>query len=221
MATSYLPTRDADLVTWANNFSTLLTASPSTYGLIAADATAVAAAVGPYVAAYAVSQAPETRTPVTVSDKDTAKINMLDVVRPYAVGISLNAGVLTADKIAIGVNPRTAGLTPIVAPTSAPVVSLIGATYLQHLLRYRDEGAPSTSRAKPVNVVQIQIFAAVSATVISDPETLPLKTTATKVPVVVEWDSSDQGKPAYYASRWITRTGLVGPWSTITPIIVV
>lgn len=220
MATNYIPTRDADLQNWADNFSTLLTASPGTYGLIAADASAVASAFLTWSLAYAAAVNPSTRTPVNVNAKDVARIGLLTMVRPYAVQISLNAGVLSADKIAIGVNPRTTGQTPVAAPTSAPILSLIGATFLQHLLRYKDEGAPSTSRAKPANVVQIQLYAAVSATLVSDPNVLPLKTATTKVPITVTWESSDRGKTAYYAARWITRRGLVGPWSDILPIIV-
>jgi len=220
MPVPYIPVRDADLADWAANFSTKITAAPGTYGLIAADAVAIAAAYTAYNTAFMVAIAPATRTPVTVQAKDTAKIGMLAVLRPYAVGISLNAGVLPSDKIAVGVNPRTSTPTPVAAPTTYPVVSLIGATYLNHLLRYRDEGAPSTSRAKPANVTQLQLFAAVSATVVSDPATLPLKLIATKVPVSVAWDSSDLGKTAYYSARWMTRTGLTGPWAPITPMIV-
>lgn len=220
MAAPYIPTRDADLDDWATNFTTRLTASPGTYGLIAADATAVASVVTTWHTAYLVAIAPSTRTPVTVQAKDAARIGMLDVIRPYAVGISLNAGVLAADKIAIGVNPRTTGPTPVPAPSTLPVISLISAQHLLHLLRYRDQDAPSTSRRKPANVTQIQIYGAVSATVISDPTTLPLRTIATKVPVTIAWDSADVGKTAYYAARWQTRTGLVGPWSVISAIVV-
>lgn len=220
MPVPYIPTRDADLADWAANFSTKASAAPGTYGLIAADATAIAAAVATFQTAFMVAIAPATRTPVSVAAKDVAKIGMLDVVRPYAVQISMNAGVLPSDKIAIGVNPRTSGLTPVTAPTSAPVLSLIGATFLQHLLRYRDESAPSTSRAKPTNVTQLQLFGAVSATVVSDPSTLPLLGVFTKVPVTVTWDASARAKTAYYAARWQTRTGLVGPWSDVVPIVV-
>lgn len=220
MADSYIPTRDSQLDVWSANFSTKITAAPGTYGLIAADAAAITAVVTPWHTAFLAATAPATRTPVSVQVKNAALIAMLDVVRPYAVAISLNQGVLASDKLAVGVNPRTTGITPVGAPTSNPVVSLIGGTYLQHLLRYRDEGAPSTSRAKPVNVTQIQIFAATSATVVSNPDTLPLKMIATKVPIAVNWDSSDLGKTAYYAARWQTRTGLFGPWSPIYPIVV-
>lgn len=220
MPLPYIPTKDTDLDNWLANFSTLITASPGTYGLITADALAIAAAVTNWSAAYTAAINPPTRTPVSVAAKDVEKINVLAIARPYAQTISLNAGVAVDDKIAVGVNPRTSTPTPIPTPTSVPVISLISATFLQHLLRFRDEGAPATSRSKPFGVLQMQLFAAASTVLVTDPSILPLKAVATKVPVVVAWDSSDRGKTAYYAARWITRTGLAGPWSDILSIIV-
>ena len=223
MATSpsYIPSRDADLDFWALNFSSLIAAGPGTYGLITADATAITAAYTSWHAAYLLVTSPDTKTATTVAAKDVAKINLLALVRPYAIQISLNPGVSVDDKVALAINPRTNTPTPVPAPTSAPVLSLIGATYLQHTLRYRDEGAPATSRAKPPGVTAIEIYAATSATIVTNPELLPLKTTASKVPVVVSWDSSDQAKVAYYATRWITQRQLRGPWSAIQAIVVV
>lgn len=220
MAGPYIPPKDSDFDDWLSNFSTKLTASPGTYGMLAADAVAVASIYTVWHTAYLVAIAPSTRTPVTVQNKDNQKIAALVLVRPYAITISLNQGVLSSDKLAIGVNPRTTGPTPVGPPTTLPVLSLISATHLIHLLRYRDQDAPSTSRAKPPNVTQIQIYGAVSATVVSDPATLPLKTIATKVPVQISWDSGDVGKTAYYAARWQTRRGLAGPWSVISAIVV-
>jgi len=36
-----IPSRDADLDTWLLNFKTLIAATPTNYGLVAADATAI------------------------------------------------------------------------------------------------------------------------------------------------------------------------------------
>lgn len=211
----YIPTKESDLVTWADNFSDLITASPGTYGLLASDATSIQAVVAPYLTAYATAVNPITRTPVTVAAKDTARINMLDLVRQYAVAISLNAGVLTADKIAVGVNPRTSTPTPIADPTTSPDISITAALPLQHVLRFRDETSSPSVKAKPYGVTQIQIFAQASATPITNPDAITFKQVGTKSPLLVSWDSADVGKQAYYAARWQTRTGKVGPWSTV------
>lgn len=211
----YIPPRDADLANWADNFSDLATAAPNTYGLITADAVAIAAVVTPFLAAYSTSINPPTRTPVTVTAKDTAKINMLDLVRQYAQLISLNAGVLTSDKIAIGVNPRTSTPTPIAQPTTSPILSIVSALPLQHVLRFRDEESSPSVKAKPYGVTQVQIFAQASVTAIVSQDLIAFKQVATKAPTLISWDPSDAGKTAYYAARWQTRSGLVGPWSPI------
>lgn len=216
MATPYIPPRDADLLAWAVNFSTLLTASPATYGLVAADATAVAAAEASFAAAYAVAVSPSTRTPTSVAAKDAARVNMLATVRPYAQRISKNAGVSTSNKIALGVNPGTNTPTPIVAPTSNPVLTIAAALSLQHVVRYRDVLVAPSVKAKPAGVIAIQLYAVASATVVTDPTVIPFIQINTKSPLLISWPSLDVGKQAYYTARWVTRTGLVGPWAPIT-----
>lgn len=211
----YIPPTDADLANWAANFNTLITASPGTYGLLTSDATAISAVTTPFLTAYSAAINPPTRTPVSVAVKDTQKINMLATLRPYAIQISLNAGVLTSDKIAVGVNPRTSTPLPIAAPTTSPIISIVSATNLQHVLRARDETSSPSVKAKPYGVTQMLCFAAASATPITDPDLLPYKLTCTKFPVVLPWDYENAGKVAYYAARWATRTGLLGPWSPI------
>lgn len=212
---SYIPPRDPDFQNWFQNFSTLLTAAPSTYGMVTGDAVAVAAQYALWNAAYLAAIGGATRGPMTIAAKDTERASATAIVRPYAQAISQNAGVMVDDKIAIGVNPRTSTPSPIAAPATNPVLSVVAATPLQHLLRYRDMLSSPSVKSKPYGVVQIQIFGKASATVVTDPETMFLLTSATKCPLTVGWNGADAGKVAYYASRWINRNGLVGPWSPI------
>lgn len=216
----YIPNKDSLLNTWAQNFSGLITATPATYGLVAGDATTIAGAYTTFNTAYLAAINPSTRTPQQVSAKNTAKVTLLATVRPYAVTISLNAGVSSANKIALGVNPRTSVPTPITAPTTAPVLTLVSAPPLQHICRYRDETASPSVKSKPYGVVQVQIYATASATPVTNPALLDFKGVSTKSPFLVAWDSGDKGKQAYYAARWITRKGLVGPWSTVVDFTV-
>lgn len=216
----YIPTKDADLSTWAANFSALITTSPGTYGLVSGDAVAIAAQNSAFQAAYALVTSPSTKTPTTVAAKDTAKITMLATIRPYAQQISLNAGVSTGNKIAVGVNPRTSVPAPITAPTTNPSLTIVSALPLQHVVRYRDSTASPSVKSKPYGVIQIQIFASVSVTPITDPTLLAFQQATAKSPLLQTWPSGDLGKIAYYAARWVTRSGLVGPWSPIVNFVV-
>lgn len=221
MYAPYIPDRDTDFDSWLLNFTTKLTAAPATYGLVAADATNCAAQYTAWHAAYLLGGGtyhapvnPATKTVQTTQTKVDARVNALAVVRPYAQLISRNAGVLASDKLSIGVNPRTSVPTPIPAPTSSPILSLVGASPWQHTLGYKDSAA-ITGKAKAFGAIQLEMHVKVSATPIDDPDAIPYLDVYTKSPLAVNFSAGDVGKQAYYVARWVTRTGLKGPWSGI------
>lgn len=216
----YIPAKDSDLDLWSANFSTLLTAAPSTYGLTAGDATTVAAEVAAWHAAYLLTTSPATKTKATVAAKDTAKILLLSQLRPFAVQISLNAGVASTDKVAIGVNPRTSTPTPIPVPVTNPVITIDSTSTAGSIVRYRDTTSSPSVKSKPFGAIGMQMFAKSSATPITDPATLALQGTQTKSPFIQAMGPAEAGKTVYFAGRWITRKGLVGPFSPIVSYVV-
>ena len=140
---------------------------------------------------------------------------MLQVVRPYSQQIALNAGVASADKIALGLNPRTSTPSPVSAPVTNPVLVFQSAGNLSVILRYRDSASGVSVKAKPYGVISCEIYAAVSATPVVDPTVLAHVASATKTPLTIVRAPADAGRQLYVAARWKTRTGLVSPWSPI------
>lgn len=216
----YIPPRNANFVAWALNFSSLITASPGTYGLTTGDATAIAAEYAALATASALISSPSTKTAATVSNFNTIKIAALAMFRPYAQTVSLNAGVSSANKTALGVNPRTSVPLPISAPTTQPVLSIQSTSTAGSILRYRDATASPSVKSKPYGVIQCQIYAMASVTPVTDPTLLPLNTSLTKNPATIVMGSGAAGKTVYFAARWITRKGLLGPWSAIISYVV-
>lgn len=216
----YIPNTDGALDTWALNFSTLITATPATYGLGSGDAVTIAGVYTTWHASFLSATNPGTKTKTTVAAKNTARVNLLAICRPYATMVSNNAGVSSADKTTLGVNPRTSVPTPISAPTSRPVLTFINATPLASHLRYSDSVAGPLVKSKPYGVIGLQFFGKTSSTAITDPALLPYFQQQPTSPFTASWESGDVGKTAYVAARWITRKGLVGPWSDITSFTV-
>lgn len=103
---NYIPEKLSDLGPWSLNFTTLITANPTDYGLVSGDATNIDDVVQPFLTALSLSTNPATRTPVTVNDTQTAKAAMLAVVRPYAVAISQNPAISGGLKTGVGVTDR-------------------------------------------------------------------------------------------------------------------
>lgn len=229
MAAPYIPAQNAALDAWAANFSTLITASPSTYGLAPADAVAIASAVSAFHAAYLlagmtapphpVPVSPSTRTPITVGSMNAAAGAMKTLIRTYAAQLRLNPGVSSPNKLALGLNLPNTTPTPVPVPVSYPLLSFLLAAPLTHQFSYKDSMTPVGKR-KAVGAVQLQLVGAASATPLVDPTLFPPLPAQTKSPFQVMWPSGAGGKTAYYAARWITRTGLVGPWSPISNALI-
>lgn len=216
----YIPPKDAALNSWAANFSALITADPATYGLVTGDASAIAGVVATWAAAYALVTSPSTKTAMTVSAKNAAKVSMLGTLRPYAQTIGLNAGVTSAAKIAVGVNPRTSVPVPITAPTTYPVLSITSGFPLNLIVRYRDQLASPSVKSKPYGVIGCMISAQTSSTVITDPTKIQVIGPQTKSPYTQPFPGGSSGSIAYMAARWVTKKGLFGPWSPIVTSVV-
>lgn len=219
--TPYIPAREVDLVNWADNFASLITADPATYGLDAMAASTIQTAVDAWDAAYAAGTDPSTRTPVTVAAKNTAKLAMLPIVRAYASQIRINPGVDNADKTALGLNLPNNSPSPIPAPATVAVLTITSATPLRHTVKFRDETASPTSRAKAPNAIGCEIWVGISTIALTDPAQCKFYGTAVKVPFFVEYDPADAGKIATLFGRWSNRAGsagnninLTGPWGT-------
>ena len=209
---SYILSRDAELGQWVTNFSTLISASPGTYGLVAGDAATIATYVNAFTTALAVVNNPATRTMATVANKDGAKAAMLEIVRAYALQVRNNNGVSNGDKTALGLTLVDRTPTPIPPPASAPLLNVVAATRGEQTLRYADATTPD-SRRKAAGAIGLQLFVAVSSGVINDPAVAPFKAFVTRQPYGVPFEPADNGKLATYFARWQNRKGQVGPWS--------
>lgn len=224
MPTQYIPGPDEDFNAWLLNFSTLLTASPATYGLTAPDAVLVANEQVAFAAALTAATDPGTRTPVTVAAKDAARASAEFVCRPYAVRISQNPAVTNGDKTAIGVTVRSNTPTPIPAPVIAPVIALLSATPLVQQLQITPTGA--SNKAKPAGAIAIEIARTVGEVSATDPAQLSIIGQYGKTPLIQNFQAADQGKIVTYAARYRTRSGpggvsQAGPWSNLVNFVVI
>lgn len=214
MPRPYIPNRDADLDGWLATFQTLVAADPPRYGLVTADSDEITSYVNTWHAALLLVQDLGTKTRGTVAAKDAAKAACLDIVRPYAMLIKQNAGVAVEDKAALGLNLRDVTPTPVPPPSLSPSLELIGASPLEHTLRFSTPIEGGASRAKPAGAIGLQLWGDISATAPAGPEACRFFLFATRAKFSMSFGSGDVGKTCYYYGRWQNAKGQVGPWST-------
>mgnify|MGYP003593370120 CR=1 FL=1 len=216
-AAPYIPAKDADFDAWLLNFTTLLTATPADFGLVAGDAVICAAAYSSWHPAYVLATDPATRTAPTVAQKDAERASAEQTVRPYAQRIAKNAAVTPENKAAIGVNPPNTSPVPVPPPTTFPQISLRSGEPLAHILQWQDSGL-GTGKAKPFGAIACQVFRVVGAVPAVDPAQAAFYSQPTKSPFRSEFSAGDVGKLCTYFGRWVTRGGpggsaQFGPWS--------
>ena len=115
MARSFFMGTDAELYTGSANFSTKISATPTAYGLVAAQATAYGTLNTNYASAYTASQALSTRTKSSVASKNASKILLKAMASDLAKIIDGTSTVTDAQKLDLGLNVR-ATPTPVGPP---------------------------------------------------------------------------------------------------------
>ncbi|MGN6368147.1 MAG: hypothetical protein ACTHN5_07805 [Phycisphaerae bacterium] len=208
----YIPSRDSLLDTWAANFATTIAANPAAAGLSAGDATTITTAQTNYHNAYTLLTNPATKTPTNVAAKNVAKASMLVTLRTYANLIQSNNGVTNPTKSALGLTIRSTGRTPIPAPGTVPILGLVGQQPGVATIKYSDTSTP-TSKKKPYGALALQLAYQVAPTGSPDPADASIISQVTKSPFAFNTPTGGLGKAVYLWGRWITRKGLVGPWS--------
>lgn len=160
---SYLPTREADLVTWAAGFSSKIEADPPGYGLDAAQATELAARNGAFASAYATANHPDTNSTQNVVAKDAAKASLIELIRTLAAIIQADPNVTDTQKSGLGLTVHDDEPTPAPIPKFAPRIKVIRTYERRVTLQLEDVENPD-SRGKPPFVDGAAVFSYVGPT---------------------------------------------------------
>jgi hypothetical protein len=204
---------DGGLVTQSQAFSGAISSSPTTYGLVAADATALAADVTSYVNSYEASADPATRTKVTVEQKSTAKDVLVARMRSYGRRIQANPSVSSAQKVALGLHVRNTPPAPVPVPATRPVATVISSMGRSVKTRIADELTPS-KRSKPAGVSEAEIFTFVGENPPADIFGWIYQGQASKTSFDVTFPASvASGAKVWICARWCNRRGEAGPLS--------
>jgi hypothetical protein len=160
MSVGFFPRSDSALLAWSLNYSTLIYATPTAYGLTAGQATAYAAVHMAYANALAACD-PNMRSKTTVAAKNSARTNLKINAKLLASTINGVASVTDAQKIGLGLNVRALP-TPIPPPSSAPVLDVKLVSGWTVKIKLHDSTSGS-KRGRPVGVFGASVFSFVGA----------------------------------------------------------
>jgi hypothetical protein len=116
MPVGVVPKSEDGLSDYAQNFTTLISAAPSDYGLTAAQSASAVAAYNLFVAKLAVCKSPTTKTAVAVVEKTEAADALRKVLSSLGGMVSANSDVSNALKTGLRIGIRGSHGSPIPAP---------------------------------------------------------------------------------------------------------
>ena len=201
MPRDFLPSENGELLTWATSFSDKISASPTDFGLVAGQATAFASLLSTYSSAYAVSEDPATRTRVTISLRNEAKVPLKAMARDLARIINAFPTITNAQRLELGLNPRSGTISPINPPTEPPVLEVTGAT--GRILHVRLHAMDSSRRGKPEGVAGATLMSYVGNSPSADLSAWKFEGSTTRTSFDVEFPPTiPAGSQVFLAAFW-------------------
>lgn len=168
---TFQPKKEAELVTWSDNFSALISATPTTFGLTALQATAYGALNATWLNAFDTATKPSTNSKSNIIAKNQAKQDLLygpggarelvDIVQAFP-------GTTNAMRGDLGLRIPASNPAPIPVPTEPPLLSILSTSGRGLEIRLRDKENPDR-RGKPVGVQGATVLYYVGENTPADP----------------------------------------------------
>src|SRR5687768_7603967 len=103
MPDKFPPKRESELVTFTGNFKTLITSSPSSYGLVAGQCTTYGTLSDDFVSKWNIVQIPATRNHPAILEKNESKNLLIANLRVLTAIIQSHPGVTDSMRAELGI----------------------------------------------------------------------------------------------------------------------
>ncbi len=208
----FIPPPDPAFNNWQDTFLTFVTGNRAALGVSTGDLTALTAAQTDWTDKYATHQATQAQALSDRQAKDDARAAYVTLIRAAVGQMQKNPAVTDAQRQSMQITVADQIHTPAAVPSSKPVGKIDTSQRLRHIIEFRDEGTP-TSRAKPAGVAACEVWLFIGTAAPAGPDAMHLQAVDKTSPYIMEFDSADAGKTAWWALRWVNTRGEHGPWS--------
>jgi hypothetical protein len=204
----YVP--DAEFRVKLSNYSTLISATPTAFGLSAPQATALAGLYEAFDVAYLLAVDPITRTKGKIAMKNSKRKELRDYARVLAKLIKAFPAITAEQLINLGLNVPSADASPINPPTTAPVMEI--ASVIGRTARVRLRGADSDRRGKPDGVWAANIYSYVGTSPPSDVSAYKMEGESTRTDFDIEFPATlAPGTQVWISCCWKSPRMMTGP----------
>jgi hypothetical protein len=221
---NYIPRRDAEFAAWVAHFSAAVHQFYEGQGLDPDGLKPFQEALIVWAEDYPAHVAAQQQAEAARAAKDSARAALEAQVRPVARFVQGFPNTTDADRANIGITVRDPSRSAVPPPTSAPAVRVENGLRLTHRVRFTDTASP-TRRGKPPGTLGAEVWLALAdpgqpAPPLNNPapasnDRYRFLSLSPRGSLDATFPSSEAGKTAYYALRWVSTRGDKGPWSEV------
>ena len=209
-----IPKKDPDVLSFGSNFSTRITATPSLFHLLPADATQYSSLLALYNTAY---QAMKTardagnRSKPLATAKKQARVNFLKFARDLYSTVQADTGVADTDKQSLGILVKKTTTTPIPAPSSKPKLTIKSVSGWTVAILLQDSAVDSR-RGRPPGTAGASVFSYAGAEAPADVSQWKFEGNTGKNLVNVAFPTTlPAGQKVFVTAFWFNNSKLNGP----------
>jgi hypothetical protein len=215
----YLPTKEAELLDWLDNFTAKVQANKANWQIPDAEVTEIVTLTADFKVKHAQCAGPD-RSRTLVEAKDEAKAALVAKVRGMVKFRFANPAIPDVDRVSAGLHAHDKTRTPIGVPASRCLITdlrPLGGFRVE--VHFQDEATPG-SRAIPYGCNGALLNYAFGPEKLADYALLTSDKLMTDNPFVLQLPPEAEGKFLSVCCRWQNNKGELGPVSEILYIAV-
>lgn len=210
MARTYLPPRESELLTWAENFGLNIQTYLSECGLTLDQIAAYNAANDAFAAAYAAANHASTRTKSSIETKNLRKGELIAVIREYVRICQASPLMNNTIRADLQITIPDTDYTPVPPPDQAPQLDIPAVNGRTLKLRLRD--SVTGERKKPAGVQGATVVSYVGETIPASLRDWTFEVNMTRTDAELTFgDAIPMGTKVWVACFWYNRKGESGP----------
>lgn len=199
--TDYLPTREAELLTFCTSFDEQINNTPEAFGLTAAQAANYSTLFTAFAAKYQAANDGTTRTPAVIAAKNTAKEALITDTRKLAKLIQATPSVTDEQRAGLGLHIPSDERIPVPVPSTKPVIEIKDID--GHLVYLRLHDNTDTANRKPEGVAGAVLYTFVGESAPTSVDDWKWNGTTSKLNATIEFDPDlEPGTKVWITAAW-------------------
>jgi hypothetical protein len=206
---------EPELAAGALNLVTIVTPTPTDWGLTAGEVTSYSTKATAFDDALTIARTPATRTAPAIEAKNIVKKILMDATIDVARTITAVPTVSNAQLLELGLNERP-NPQPRPVPSEPPVIEVMSVS--GRIVKVRIHDGATESRKKPHGAVGANVYSFVGPEAPTDPRAYHYDGLATRATFEIEFDTSvASGATIWLSAQWVSARGQMSPGSTPIP----